>query len=122
MKLYFGKKVALGMNSFRKEHTCTSTHAEVDAIKKIVNWKNKPKKLDLIAIRISKNGIIGESRPCQHCIKYIANSTVRIIDIYYSTMKGIIKESFNRMIYSENNHMSSGHRFKKRQRIENCCG
>lgn len=97
----------------KKDHTCTSTHAEMDALKKINNWKNKPKELDLLVIRLSKSGLLGESRPCANCIKRLLASRLKIHNVYYSTVDGILVcEKLKFMLHDSRTYISTG--FKKR--------
>lgn len=103
------KKGLFGINNEMRDYVCPTTHAEIDAFNKIRNWKNVPKKLDLYVIRISKTGIIGDSRPCEHCLRRLMASRINIIDCYYSTKdKAIVKEKFKNMLGSDLTYVSSG--------------
>lgn len=76
-----------------------TTHAEVDAYKKIKNYRNTPAKLDLLVIRITNGGRLAESRPCFHCIGILAKSRLNIKNVYYSTSSGIIVcETFENLV------------------------
>ena len=98
-----------GINHSVKNHLDPSTHAEIDALNKVITWKNRPKKMDLLVIRVSPTGILGESRPCFHCLKKIMLSGVNVIDVYYSTSNGtIIREKIKDMLKSEIVHISFG--------------
>ncbi len=98
-----------GTNHSVKNHLDPSTHAEIDAVNKVITWKNRPKKMDLLVIRVSATGILGESRPCYHCLKKMMLSGVNIIDVYYSTSDGtIIHEKFKDMLKSDIVHISFG--------------
>ena len=88
-----------------------STHAEINAYRRIAKWKNKPKKLDLIVLRFSKTGCLGKSRPCYNCLQRLTNAKMGIVHVYYSTENGtIIKENFNTMINNPLTYTSSGFR------------
>lgn len=97
----------------RSAHFFMSTHAEIDALnklksKKFVSTKNR---FDLMVIRISKTGILGESRPCFHCLETLENSGIKIHNVYYSTKNGTLaKERFSAMKKSEKTVYSSGYR------------
>lgn len=85
-------------------------HAEINAFMKINKWKNRPKILDLLVIRYSKSGKLGESRPCFHCIMKLKQSNIGLRNVYYSTNNGIIiKEKFNNMLYLKK-HISKRNR------------
>ena len=105
------KKVAYGLNSTRRDYTGTSTHAEMDALAKIIGKGNKTRKLDLIVIKLTKTGQLGESRPCHNCLRRLYESGVNIKHVYYSTSKGTMeKENFNSMLESPRTYVSYGMR------------
>lgn len=110
--------VTIGFNStFTKYKYMTSTHAEMDAMIKIKNYKNKPKKLDLYIFRISSGGKIGSSCPCYHCMYELEKSRLNIINVYYFSQDGImVKRKFKKLIYDEL-YICSGMRI--RQRLKN---
>ena len=88
-----------------------STHAEIDAIGKIMNKKNKPKKLDIVVVRYTKSGELAESRPCYHCLCFMEKSRLDIRNIYYSTSEGtIVKERLEEMKANPITCVSSGMR------------
>ncbi len=98
-----------GTNHSVKNHLDPSTHAEIDALNKVITWKNRPKKMDLFVIRVSATGILGESRPCFHCLKKIMLSGVNIIYVYYSKSDGtIVREKMRDMFNSGIVHISFG--------------
>lgn len=73
----------------------------MDVINKVRCYKNLPKKLDILCIRISPNGTLGNYRPCYYCLKYMLKSRKNIINVYYSNSEGkIIKEKLQNMKYS----------------------
>ncbi len=101
-----------------------STHAEIDALNKLKSKKNinLKNRFDLMVIRISKTGILGESRPCFHCLQTLEKSGVKIHNVYYSTEKGkIVREKFNTMKESKKTTYSSGYRrsMQKHKKIIN---
>lgn len=86
-----------------------SLHAEIDAYSKIKNYKNIPKKLDLLVIRITNGGNLAESRPCFHCINILAKSKLNIKNVYYSTSGGIIVcEKFTDLILNSKKYITGG--------------
>ena len=98
-----------------------STHAEIDALKKIKNEFSRTGKiqdLDLLVIRISKHGYLSNSKPCYHCIKQLELAYyVKIKNVYYSETNGKIKHiTFNNLVNSiytkEYTFISSGYRMR----------
>ncbi len=65
-------------------------HAEIAALYKQADW-NIRNPVDLVVIRLSRTGTLGESRPCFHCIRKIYKSGINLRHVYYSTKEGIIK-------------------------------
>jgi hypothetical protein len=118
--------IAIGEKSLRKLSTCPlSTHAEMHMLYKInknpklSNRQNK--KYDILVIRISKNGSLGMSRPCYHCIKtLLANNNINIVNVYYSDNDGnIICEKLVNMADSELTVISSGWKTRSGQKSKN---
>lgn len=68
-----------------------SKHAEHHVINKFLRLKNKPKLIDLVVVRLSKTGKLGQSKPCFHCLLRINSSGLKIKNIYYSLSDGTIK-------------------------------
>jgi len=83
-------KISFGYSRVETKNFMCSTHAEVDAIDKIKHWRNMPKSVDLFVIRLSKDGCIGESKPCKHCILLIKKAKINIKYIYCSNSNGKI--------------------------------
>lgn len=91
-----------------------SFHAEYNAINKLLHKPNKPKQVDLLVIRITKSGILGNSRPCKYCLEYLKNLSqigINIKNVYYSNEIGCInREGFIQMFTGKKQHVSSGYR------------
>lgn len=88
-----------------------SKHAEMDVLNKVKNKKNMPKKIDLMVIRLTKTGLLTESRPCYHCLCFMEKCTLDIRDVYYSTSEGtIVKEKLSDMKSNPVTCISSGMR------------
>ncbi len=93
----------MGENSNRKIWgQPVSTHAEMEVLRKLykLNSKNKVnksfKKCDILVIRLSPTGKLGQSRPCYHCLTSLAVCGIKIRYIYYSTSFGTItREKFD---------------------------
>ncbi len=75
-----------------------SLHSEVNAInkyykKKLTKNLIKAKKY-LIIVKLSKIGIIGNSKPCKHCANFIYNNydNMKFSKILYSTQQNTLEE------------------------------
>ncbi len=72
-----------------------SIHSEVNTITKYYKNQtlNKCKK-KLIVIKLTKNGVIGLSKPCQTCINYILNNmkNINLVNIKYSTVENNLEK------------------------------
>ena len=87
----------IGENSFRylNNNNKVSIHAEMDALNKLFIMKKmrrvKKTKMDLVVIRINRNGKLCESAPCYHCTQELLKNNLIVIDkLYYSTVYGNI--------------------------------
>ena len=105
------KKLAIGTNCNIKFGFMPSKHAEMDVLNKVKNKKNMPKKIDLMVIRLTKTGLLTESRPCYHCLCFMEKSKLNIQNVYYSTGQGtIVKEKLIDMKSNPKTCISSGMR------------
>ena len=114
------KKVKVFRGSNRPGH-----HAGVDVIKKLLSFYRNGKKTrgtkhrkkcDLIIVRITKEGNLGSSKPCLHCLWYINNiHSFRIHNITYSNNKGVlVTETLKNMMKSmDKYHISYGNRISE---------
>lgn len=75
-----------------------SLHSEVNAInkyykKKLTKNLIKTKKY-LVIVKLSKTGIIGNSKPCKHCANFIYNNfdNIKLSKILYSTQQNTLEE------------------------------
>ena len=92
---------------------CSSIHAEANAMKKLLPLprQKKLKKVDLLVIRVSKNGQYGNSKPCIHCIlnlhKNLPDKGYSLRDVYYTDEHGkIVSIRFNELMYQTTPHIS----------------
>ena len=110
------QKLIHGTNDLHPTGFTRSTHAEIVALKKLLKWRNKPKQLDLVVIRCSKSGVLGESRPCYHCLERLMKEHKIVIrNVYYSTYnKEIQKERFAEMLNDSRTKKSSGYRMDRK--------
>ena len=116
-------KIAIGENSdrCRFNNSKIKMHAEIDALKHLTYLiksgkikKSTNSKMDMVVLRVSKSGKLGESAPCFHCTDEIRkNSLVRINNLYFSNNDGTIScMKFNTWIESGTNHISKGWKWK----------
>ena len=96
-------------------------HAEIDALKHLAYLvksgkikKNTNTKMDMVVLRVSKSGKLGESAPCLHCTNELKkNSMVRINNLYFSNNDGTIScMKFDAWTESGTNHVSKGWKWK----------
>jgi hypothetical protein len=88
-----------------------SKHAEYDLINKLNRIPNvKTNRIDILVIKLSKNGYLGSSKPCMHCLNIMYKSKYKIRYIYYSNNnREIVREKFTQM---DTNHISMGNKWK----------
>lgn len=117
-KAGWNDKISFGQNSNTTWNYMYSRHAEFDAINKIKHKKNMPSQIDIFVIRFSKTGLLGQSKPCFHCVGLMKRARLNIKYIYYSTDKNtIVKERFDTIcdgIYDDC-YISTG--MKKKNRL-----
>jgi tRNA(Arg) A34 adenosine deaminase TadA len=101
--------LSMGDNCLRGRSPCTcngkstrcSLHAETNAIRKAASNRSikNNTSVDLVVIRVSSTGIIGQSKPCYQCMHQISKARFRISKIYYSTASGDIAcENINQLL------------------------
>lgn len=95
--------------------TRCSVHAEANAIRKAASnrsIKNKTS-VDIIVIRVSPTGIIGQSKPCFQCMQQMSKARFRISKVYYSNASGdIVCENINQLLRTNIIHIGFGLREK----------
>ena len=117
-----GVIISTGYNNYSKGkyRSIHSMHAEMDAIRKLPPlYKSRMISIDLIIIRINKEGLLRNSAPCCKCLEHLSRmnskTKYRLRHIYYSTASGgIIKEKFTDLLNSDTKHMSL--RFRRLQK------
>jgi len=113
-----GKNLVIGECSTRKSFGYPkSTHAEMDALRKIyvacnVRTRKRPIAGDFWVIRISHTGVLGASRPCSNCLSHMASAKfLKICSVNYSTEDQTIEtEKFHLMKESSKTYVSTGFR------------
>ncbi len=107
--------VSIGQNKYKINSSNNATiHAEEDAINKLppIKRSNRLEDVNLVVIRTTKTGILGNSAPCVHCLKYMKDNAVargyRIKKIYFTNIYGEIEcHNLNSLIASNNLHISA---------------
>lgn len=109
--------ISYGENMIRLGSDKWTMHAEDNAIRKLPTMPRKKnmKKVDLLVIRTSKTGTLGNSRPCIHCLMLLQSKLpekgYKLQSIYYSDVGGIIHEtSLKALLEDENAHLSRYYR------------
>jgi len=92
-------------------------HAEHDAINKlpIIKNKKKLKKINILIIKTSPTGLLGNSKPCYHCIQkmlhLLPKRGYKMDDVYYTDKEGMIQKiKFNKLVHEKDVHISSYYR------------
>jgi len=112
-------KINTGINNYININKNQSTiYAEISALNKLKYVQSKKcKKINLLVIKVSYTGKIGNSKPCIKCIEKMHCLPIEkgysIKNIYYSDENGkIIKNKIQNLINDDNKHLS---RYYKRK-------
>ena len=103
--------VSRGANKMCNQYNTPTLHAEINAYNKMSNYYAR-KTLDLIIIKLNREGTLLASRPCYNCIKSLLYTGINIKHVYYSNNGSIEKENFNTMFESDKTTLSSGMKYK----------
>ena len=113
-----GKQLSAGVNHVVSGPN-VSIHAEAVAVNKFIRMNRhcgvvkSGKKVDMLVIRLSRLGILGNTRPCRN---YIKKCTILINNVYYSDANGSIqKEKFALMYDSHLTEFSAGDRRRMKE-------
>ena len=107
---------------FSSESFPFSSHAEIESINKYYKslWANKNKKV-LVVVKLSKTGLIGNSKCCLNCCRFIRNNfeNLRLQKIYYSVMQSntLVELGRNDLVDSDFRY-SKGFDYKQRNFIK----
>lgn len=101
------------VNIFRRRLMCPSTHAEVSALKKIIDKRRdktcKIKRLDMTILRKTNRNEYASSKPCKHCLQIMRSKLIsqfiNIRKVTYFDGHSFITEHLNDI---ENDYISSG--------------
>jgi deoxycytidylate deaminase len=100
------QEICYGYNKLK--NPIITVHAEMDVLFTGLNKVKNIKGMDLIVIRTTKNFVLGNSRPCNHCIEKMIKIGIR--KVYYSNSNGeIVCEYVKDMVKQ---HICSSIRYK----------
>lgn len=98
-----------------------SIHAEVNAMHKLpyLPRHKRPKKVDLLVIRVNRGGSMGNSKPCLNCIqqmqKFLPMKGYTLDTIYYTATNGVIMEAkFSDLLDEETPYISRFYKNKSK--------
>jgi hypothetical protein len=105
--------LSYGENHYKCDDEYRSVHAEAHAIRKLAPLPRhkRPKKVDLLVVRINQGGSMGSSKPCIHCCLQMAcqlpSKGYQIGRIYYSTQgSGLASAKLSDLLGDSNPHVS----------------
>lgn len=112
-------KIHTGINNYINiNHNQSTVHAEISALNKLKNKNSKKcKKINLLVIKVSYTGKVGNSKPCIKCVEKMyclpIDKGYSIKNVYYSDENGqIIKNKIQTLINDDEKHLS---RYYKRK-------
>jgi hypothetical protein len=112
--------LSYGFNIYFKTRSFPySIHSEVNTITRYYKNQTLSKsKKKLIVIKISKNGKIGLSKPCQTCINYISNNmrNINLTSIKYSTIYNNLENIRCNEIFEHTYKISSAFKIKNKNK------
>ena len=89
-----------------------SIHAEhgvIIILQRNIHTLKKNEPIDIVSIRMSSSGTIGNARPCEGCIIRMSKCPIKINNIFYpDDANKFKKEKFRDMLISKKNRFSSG--------------
>jgi cytidine deaminase len=108
----------ISTNVYKNYNGIFSYHAENQVFSKLPkNKKSKVKSINLLVIRVTRNGNIVNSKPCIRCLQDMVRlpyeKGYKVRNIYYSNEDGkIIRKTLTDLLYNEELHMSRFYREK----------
>lgn len=98
-----GRLLSYGENRPRTRPPFPTVHAESDAMRKLptTDTRGRRTRLDLLVIRLNKGGSIGNSKPCQMCIRELQKLPSRgyiLNNVHYSHMNRIVTVKFSELL------------------------
>ena len=111
------KNPIVGVN--RMVRIGVSEHAEMNAVRLNKTLQFSTEKCNMLVVRLSNTGQIGESRPCCQCLQRLQKYSSNIKWVYYSTSEGrIVREQLRYMLDSEKTYVSYGERRRLRNMLD----
>lgn len=95
-----------------------SVHAEDHAVQRLPSLPNNRKrlhKLDILVVRVSKTGVMGNSKPCHNCLMVLSQQLPQrgytISNVYFSNEHGNIQcMKLSSLLYHDEHHFSRFHK------------
>ena len=114
--------LSYGENHYKPNEVYRSVHAEDHAVRRLPPLPSNRKrlhKLDILVVRVSKTGVMGNSKPCHSCLmvlsKHLPQRGYILANVYFSNEQGNIQcTKLASLLYNEEHHYS---RFQKEQQI-----
>lgn len=100
----FLKVQSYGENHYDAKTVFPTVHAEYDAMKKLPKRRGKLKRIDLLVIRVNRGGTVGNSKPCEQCIKRLSmlpKFGYNLDTVYYSNVNELVRVKFSQLLESE---------------------
>lgn len=115
--------LSYGENHYKPDALYRSVHAEDHAIQRLPSRPSNKKrlhKLDILVVRVSKTGLMGNSKPCHHCLMLLSQQLPQrgyyISHVYFSNEQGDIQcMKLSTLLYHDEHHFS---RFQKEQQAQ----
>ncbi len=102
---------------FKSDSFPFSIHAEIQSINRYYKSKtlSKNKKI-LLVVKLSKTGIIGNSKCCLNCMRFIRNNfdNLNLKKIYYSILGNELVELSRDDLIDKNFHRSKGYNWREK--------
>ncbi len=99
-----------------------SVHAEIQSIVRYYKSKtiSKNKKL-LVVVKMSRSGLIGNSKCCLNCMRFIRNNwdNLNLKKVYYSTDENVLVSLNKDELVDENFRPSKGYNYRSRALLGN---
>jgi hypothetical protein len=112
--LAYGENLYKSLTEFER---VSSVHAEDNVIRKLPQLpKNKkPKRVDMLVIRVNKSGMMANSKPCIHCLMLMVTRLpakgYTLSDVYFSNSDGTLTvQKLSSLLFNDEHHVSRYHK------------
>jgi hypothetical protein len=110
--------LSYGENHYKPNAMYRSVHAEDHAVQRLPSLPNNRKrlhKLDILVVRVSKTGVMGNSKPCHNCLMVLSQQLPQrgytISNVYFSNEHGNIQcMKLSSLLYHDEHHFSRFHK------------